>query len=89
VTVLDARPAEADLVFIQADATDIDALRRAFAGQEAVIHLAAIPNPRTAPADVIFRTTPSSVSTTTRRTGSRSISRSTGTIRFVRPSSTR
>ena len=56
VTVLDARPAEADLAFVQGDVTDIDALRRAFAGQEAVIHLAAIPDPRTAPADVTFGT---------------------------------
>jgi UDP-glucose 4-epimerase len=56
VTVLDARPTEADVAFVQADVTDIDALRRAFAGQEAVIHLAAIPNPRTAPADVTFCT---------------------------------
>jgi len=55
LTVLDAAPAESG-AFVQADVTDVDALRRAFAGQEAVIHLAAIPNPRTAPADVTFRT---------------------------------
>ena len=31
-------------------------LRRAFEGKDAVVHLAAIPNPRTAPADVTFQT---------------------------------
>lgn len=39
---------------IEADVTDFQALRRTLAGQEAVLHLAAIPNPRTAPADVTF-----------------------------------
>jgi nucleoside-diphosphate-sugar epimerase len=56
VTVLDAAPAETGLAFVQADVTDIDALRRALVGQDAVIHLAAIANPRSAPADVTFRT---------------------------------
>jgi UDP-glucose 4-epimerase len=41
---------------INASITDYAAMRAAFAGQEAVIHLAAIPNPRTAPADVTFNT---------------------------------
>jgi UDP-glucose 4-epimerase len=56
VTVLDAAPPVATDAFIQADVTEIGALRRAFAGQDAVVHLAAIPNPRTAPPEVTFRT---------------------------------
>jgi UDP-glucose 4-epimerase len=55
VTVLDAAPSETD-AFVQADITDIAALGRAFAGHDAVVHLAAIPNPRTAPPEVTFRT---------------------------------
>jgi nucleoside-diphosphate-sugar epimerase len=54
VTVLDTAPAESDQGFVQADVTDVGALRRVFAGQDAVIHLAAIPNPRTAPPEVTF-----------------------------------
>src|SRR6185295_7755121 len=51
LTVLDiAGPAD-----VAADITDYAALRQAFAGQDAVVHLAAIPNPRTAPADVTFQ----------------------------------
>ena len=56
MTVLDAAPPDGPDAFVQADVTDIGALRRAFAGQDAVIHLAAIPNPRTAPPEVTFRT---------------------------------
>jgi len=56
VTVLDAAPAAGGERFVQADITDIGALRRAFAGQDAVAHLAAVPNPRTAPPEVTFRT---------------------------------
>jgi nucleoside-diphosphate-sugar epimerase len=56
VTVLDAAPPSGSDPFVKADVTDIAALRRAFAGQDAVIHLAAIPNPRTAPPEVTFRT---------------------------------
>jgi UDP-glucose 4-epimerase len=41
---------------LETDITDYAALKRDLAGQEAVVHLAAIPNPRTAPADVTFRT---------------------------------
>ena len=55
LSVLDLRPPEADLAFVSVDITDLAALKRAFAGQDAVIHLAAIPNPRTAPPDVTFR----------------------------------
>ncbi|MGH6922084.1 MAG: NAD-dependent epimerase/dehydratase family protein [Geminicoccaceae bacterium] len=56
LTVLDAAPPTETDAFVQADVTDIGALRRAFAGQDAVVHLAAIPNPRTAPPEVTFRT---------------------------------
>jgi UDP-glucose 4-epimerase len=56
LTVLDRVARETPGVgFIDADITDYEALKRAFAGQDAVVHLAAIPNPRTAPADVTFR----------------------------------
>src|SRR5512144_1226485 len=55
LTVLDVRPCEAPGVrFVAGSITDPAALKRAFAGQDAVIHLAAIPNPRTAPADATF-----------------------------------
>jgi UDP-glucose 4-epimerase len=56
LTVLDAVPPDGDDAYARADVTDIAALRRAFAGQDAVVHLAAIPNPRTAPPEVTFRT---------------------------------
>jgi nucleoside-diphosphate-sugar epimerase len=57
LTVLDVRPCEAPGVrFVAGSITDRAALEQAFAGQDAVVHLAAIPNPRTAPADVTFNT---------------------------------
>jgi UDP-glucose 4-epimerase len=56
LTVLDAVPPNGDDAYVRADITDIEALRRAFAGQDAVVHLAAIPNPRTASPEVTFRT---------------------------------
>ena len=60
LTIVDlAKPADAalaDVPFINTDIRDLDALRKAFAGHDAVVHLAAIPNPRTAPADVTFQT---------------------------------
>jgi nucleoside-diphosphate-sugar epimerase len=60
VTVLDVKPLsgpQADgLRQIQSSITDYAAMRAAFEGQDAVIHLAAIPNPRSAPADVTFNT---------------------------------
>lgn len=57
LTVLDVKsPAASGVAYVAASILDIAALRRAFAGQEAVVHLAAIPNPRTAPADVTFNT---------------------------------
>ncbi len=60
VTVLDVKPLsgpQADgLRQIQSSITDYAAMRAAFEGQDAVIHLAAIPNPRSAPSDVTFNT---------------------------------
>lgn len=57
LTVLDLKPTPAPGVkFVQASITDFAALQQAFEGQDAVVHLAAIPNPRTAPADVTFST---------------------------------
>lgn len=59
VTVLDiVAPAEPvpGARYVTASITDYEAVRRAFAGQDAVVHLAAIPNPRTAPAPVTFNT---------------------------------
>jgi UDP-glucose 4-epimerase len=57
LTVLDVRPVPAPGVrSIQASITDLSALTRAFAGKDAVVHLAAVPNPRTAPAEVTFNT---------------------------------
>ena len=61
LTVLDiATPAPSRMVpgvrYVEASITDYESMKRAFAGQDAVIHLAAIPNPRTAPAPVTFTT---------------------------------
>ena len=60
LTILDlAPPADDDLQdvpFVKADICDLEQLRGAFEGKDAVVHLAAIPNPRTAPADVTFQT---------------------------------
>lgn len=57
LTVLDVKPPQAaDVAHVEASILDYAALKRAFAGQDAVVHLAAIPNPRTAPADVTFHT---------------------------------
>lgn len=57
LTVLDVKPTMSPGVeYVQASITDIAALQRAFEGQDAVVHLAAIPNPRTAPAEVTFST---------------------------------
>jgi UDP-glucose 4-epimerase len=60
VTVLDIAAAPSGLPkgvdYISASITDYEAIKRAFQSQDAVIHLAAIPNPRTAPAPVTFNT---------------------------------
>jgi nucleoside-diphosphate-sugar epimerase len=57
LTVLDVKPPQGVAVrHVKASITDFDALARAFAGQDAVVHLAAIPNPRTAPPGDTFHT---------------------------------
>lgn len=57
LTVLDVKPSPAPGVqYVKASIMDFAALKKAFQGQDAVVHLAAIPNPRTAPADVTFST---------------------------------
>ena len=58
LSVLDIKPLEGSRAdsarHINVSITDYDSLRKAFTGQDAIIHLAAIPNPRTAPPDVTF-----------------------------------
>ncbi len=55
VTVIDVRPPDQRGVsFTKADVLDFAALERALAGHDSVVHLAAIPNQRTAPASVTF-----------------------------------
>ena len=58
LSVLDIKPLEGSRAdsarHINASITDYDGLRKAFTGQDAIIHLAAIPNPRSAPPDVTF-----------------------------------
>ncbi len=60
VSVLDVAeptsPLPAGVKFKRANMTDYAAVLDAFRGQDAVIHLAAIPNPRTAPPAVTFNT---------------------------------
>lgn len=57
LTVLDMKPSKSEKAkFINASVMDYQDLVQAFKGQDAVVHLAAIPNPRTAPADVTFNT---------------------------------
>ena len=57
VTVIDIRPPEqSGLRFVQANVLNPDALGTALSGHDALIHLAAIPNPRLAAADVTFNT---------------------------------
>ena len=57
VTVVDIKPPkQQDVRFLEADVLDFKAMEAALAGQDAVVHLAAIPNPRTAPADITFNT---------------------------------
>ena len=55
LTVVDVKEPDSSVAFRKIDVTDYEGLKQAFAGQEAVVHLAAIPNPRMAPADVTFR----------------------------------
>ena len=57
VTVVDIRPPEQPQVrFIEANILEFGALEAALAGQDQLIHLAAVPNPRIAAADVTFNT---------------------------------
>ena len=60
LTILDLkRPIDndlADVSFRAADVTNLADMRDALTGADAVVHLAAIPNPRTAPAEVTFQT---------------------------------
>src|SRR5512141_424659 len=57
LTVLDVKRCDVPGVqYVNASITDFAALKEAFRGQDAIVHLAAIPNPRTAPADVTFNT---------------------------------
>jgi UDP-glucose 4-epimerase len=60
LTAIDIKPPhESDRglgTFVDASITDYDAMRAAFAGKDAVVHLAAIPNPREAAAGVTFNT---------------------------------
>jgi len=60
LTAIDIKPPhESDRnlgTFVDASITNYDAMRAAFAGKDAVVHLAAIPNPREATAGVTFNT---------------------------------
>ncbi|TAK23945.1 MAG: NAD(P)-dependent oxidoreductase [Chloroflexota bacterium] len=55
VVAVDARaPARDDVPFVRADILSLDECRRAVEGADAVIHLAAIPNPLTDPAERVM-----------------------------------
>lgn len=55
VDIKPPQPSDAGLGdFVEASVTDYQAMCAAFAGKDAVIHLAAIPNPREAPAEATF-----------------------------------
>lgn len=60
LTAIDIKPPhESDRMlgtFVEASITDYGAMRAAFTGKDAVVHLAAIPNPREAAAGVTFNT---------------------------------
>lgn len=56
LTVLDICAPRQDLPYIEGSVLDFGLLQKSFQGQDVVVHLAAIPNPRTAPADVTFQT---------------------------------
>jgi UDP-glucose 4-epimerase len=56
LTLLDRVPVHVPCVrSVEAEVTDYEGLKRNFVGHDAVVHLAGIPNPRTAPPDVTFR----------------------------------
>jgi len=55
LTVLDLKPPRQDVRHVDIDITDFESMKRILSDQDAVVHLAAIPNPRTAPADITFQ----------------------------------
>jgi UDP-glucose 4-epimerase len=56
VTVIDVKPSDVPGVrHADVDITDLEGLKKAFAGIDAVIHLAAVPNPRTSTPEACFR----------------------------------
>lgn len=57
LTVIDRmRPAAEDVAYVDVSVTDLAALREALQGVDAVVHLAAVPNPRTASPELCFHT---------------------------------
>lgn len=56
VTVIDIAAPAGDNAYVAADVLDLDAVREALAGQQAVVHLAAIDLAREAPEEAFFRT---------------------------------
>lgn len=56
LTVLDLAPPHTEVAWRQTSITDYPALVEALRGQEAVVHLAAVPNPRTAAPETCFHT---------------------------------
>ena len=55
LTVADVKEPQRPVDFQKIDVVDYESLKQAFDGQDAVVHLAAIPNPRVAPPDVTFQ----------------------------------
>ncbi|WP_159097931.1 NAD(P)-dependent oxidoreductase [Aminobacter sp. MSH1] len=55
VTVVDVQqPHGSDVGYVNASTLDFESLERVFTGHDAVLHLAAIPNPRSAPSHITF-----------------------------------
>jgi nucleoside-diphosphate-sugar epimerase len=52
----DLVPPRQDAPFIRGSVLDLEALRRAMAGIDVLVHVAAIPNPRDKPAEIVFDT---------------------------------
>ena len=55
LTVIDLKPPKQNIKHVDVDITDFGAMKKIFSGQDAVVHLAAIPNNRTAPSDITFQ----------------------------------
>lgn len=55
LTVLDLKPPKQNIRHFNIDITDFESLKKVFHGQDAVVHLAAIPNNRTASPDITFQ----------------------------------